>query len=264
MSPIKLSFIFAGVLLLLAISVAIGFTLVSNAHKKELVELQNTIASRDVTIEIQKNVYTELAIKSEATLQIALEFAEQNQALVAEIKTRKAEVLTAQNLVIKWKKAYEALVVATQTEETTPEGVVRKKVEFIKDFGPFIVKGHTLTDPPEALLNVNQGRPLKLSVVMTQEKDKSWRGYATSSEDNMAVDIAVSAVNPDMLNPKWYEKIGLQGSIAAGSGLLVGVGASYKIGNFNVGPGVWGAMNWDLQPKGYVGVNLGWNPFGRN
>ncbi len=261
---LRLSLIFVGVLLLLAVAGALVFTSISNSHKKEIIALQNEVAKRDVTIEVQKNVYAKLAIQTDMMGRFLGMADEQNQALAKEIKDRKAEILTAQTLVIKWKKAYEALVVATETEVTTPEGVVRTKIEFKKDFGYLIAEGHTLTNPPEALVRVKQGRPFRLSVIMTQEPDKSWRGYATSNEDNFSIEAEVFAVDPTMLEPKWYEKIGLHADLAAGSGVLVGIGASYKIGKFTVGPSVWGAMNWDIQPKGYVGVSMGFNPFQRN
>jgi hypothetical protein len=251
----------SGVIFLLSVMAAVIATGVAKAHKAEIVALQNEIAKRDQTIEVQKGVYTKLALTS-ARLELLLTGSvQENERLIAELKDRKAQLLTAQSVSVQWKKAYEALVKANQTEETTPEGVVRKKVEFQKDFGYIIAEGHTLTDPPEAFIRVKQGRPLRLSVIMTQEPDKSWRAYATSSEENIGVSIDIAAVNPHLLDSKWYEKIGLHADVGIGTGGLVGLGASYKIGKFTVGPSVWGSMGLDFAPKGYVGVTMGWNPF---
>lgn len=257
----KWPFIAAGVALLLIVAGAIGFTLVTNGYKNQIRQLQNDVAARDVTIEVSKDVYSRLAVQT-VGLQNALDLtAEENDRLMTELKAKKAELLTVQTIAVKWKKAYEAEATAHETPVTTPEGVVRRKIEFSKDFGYIIAEGYTLTDPPFAFVRVRQGHPLRLSVIMTQEPDKSWRGYATSSEENIGVDIEVSAVNPTLLDPKWYEKIGLHADVGVGSGVLVGVGASYKIGKFTVGPSVWGSMGWDVQPKGYLGVTMGWNPF---
>lgn len=264
MSIFKLSLIFAGILLLIGVGAAVIYTVLDNSHKQEIISLKNEIAKRDVTIEVQKDVYTKLSM-SNNDLKTALDQTDkENQALLNELHDRKAEILTAQTLIVKWKKAYEAEVAGHQTEVTTPEGIVRKQVDFKKDFGYLVVEGNTLTDPPEAHVKVTQGRPLKFSVVMTQDKDQSWRGYATSSDENMAVDLAVSAVNPYLLAPKWYEKVGVSADLAAGSGFLVGVGVSYKIGKITIGPHGWGVLNWNLQPAGYVGVSVGITPFERN
>lgn len=257
---IKNVLIIVGSLLVLAIVGATSFTLASNAASKKITNLQNEIARRDTTIEVQKNVYTKLAMNMQNVMSTLDMTIAENKRLDEELRKRKAEVLSAQTLTVQWKKAYEAAIKGNQTEEIPG----RKKIEFEKDFGYIVVKGHTITDPPEAFIRVSQGRALRLSLVLTQEHDRSWRSYVTSSEENIAVDISISAVNPRMLDPKWYEKIGLHADIGLGSGFLVGVGASYKIGKFTVGPTVWGAMNWDLSPKGYVGLTFGWNPFQRD
>ncbi len=266
MSLIKLSLIFAGILLLLAVAGAVGFTLVSNGHKSKIIELQNEVAKRDVTIEVQKDVYTKLALQTNSMKELLDSTDAELLRLNSELRDRKAEVLAAQKLTIKWKKDFEALVVAIQTEQdgVTPDAPTRKKVSFSKDFGYILAEGYTLTDPPEAFVRVKQNRPLRLSVVMTQDPDRSWRGYATSSEEDMLVEIGVSAVNPQLLDPKWYEKISLHGDIGIGNGVLLGLGASYKIGKFTVGPSVWGTMGLELQPKAYVGITMGVSPFERN
>jgi hypothetical protein len=259
LSNTKIVLISCAGLVAIGIAAALIFTSITNSYKKQIINLQNEVAKRDQTIEVSKDVFTRLTAISDTALNQLDASKAENAALQKQLKDTKAQVLSAQAVAIKWKKAYEASVKGTQTEEAG-----RKKVSFNKDFGYIIAEGWTLTDPPEAFIRVKQGRPLKLSLVMTQSPDKSWRSYVTSSEENIGVDIEVSSVNPYILEANWYEKIGLHADVGVGNGLLIGVGASYKIGKFTIGPTAWGAINWDLQPKGYLGATFGWNPFQRD
>lgn len=230
-------------------------------------DLQNQIAERDRTVEVQKQVYSKLAVETDGLKKLLDTKDEQLKLLLGELKDRKAEILTVTSMAVAWKKAYEGAAEASQSEEDPPDlpqvpGEIpkpRARVDFNKDFGAIVVSGHTVTNPAEAYVKVSQGKPLKISLVVSEEPDGSWRTYATSSDENIAVDIGLTAVNPKIVQEQWYEKISFNGQIAAGpAGFLGGVGAAYQISQFSVGPNVYATSSGVL-----YGVQLGWHPFWR-
>lgn len=239
-------------------------------HDREVTDLQNKLATTSQTVEVQKGEYARLAQESNDLLKLLNTKDEQLKALKVEVKKGNEDLLSVNTLMLTWKHAYEATLTGTQTDVppitppgTTPDPTLppRKKVEFEKDYGFLAFKGHTLTDPPEAYVKIWQPRPLKLSVVVSQLPDGSWKSRAISSEDNFSIDIALAAVNPHVLEPKWYENIGLSVDLGAATGFLAGVGVSYKIGNFEVGPKGWVTIT--SRVDGYVGAGITWHPFAR-
>lgn len=118
-----------------------------------------------------------------------------------------AKLLATQQIALKWKKAYEAVLDANQTDGPPDEGgVTRKRVDFAGNIGPLHASGHTLTDPAEAFLKFEQIVPLVLTVAVAQNKDKTWSTYVTSSDENVDVKINLAGVNPLVLSPKWYQR----------------------------------------------------------
>lgn len=268
---LKANLIVAGVLLVAILGVAIAFTASNAAHRKEVTALQNEIAKRDQTIETQKGVYDRLAIQSKDLRTLLDQKDVQLKALQQQLKEQGATLLTATSLIVQLRKQLNSTttVVVEPSDPRYPD-IVRAAIDSKDDFSPFKVTGELVADCsmeptlPTVQLHLSQMRPLKLNVVVSQDKTGTWRTSTTSSEDNFQIDIGLSAVNPYMLEAKWYEKIGFHADVGIGSGVLVGLGASYKIGKFTVGPTVWGSMGLDLQPKGFVGATMGWNPFQRN
>lgn len=263
----RIGFWTATVFLIVLITIgAIG----KNMHDREVTDLQNKLATNSQTIEVQKGEYARLAQESNDLSKLLNAKDEQLKALKTEVKKGNEDLLSINTLMLTWKHAYEITLIGTQTDVppitlpgTTPDPTLtpRKKVAFEKDFGFLALKGHTLTDPPEAYVKIWQPRPLRLSVIVSQLPDGSWKSRATSSEDNFAIDIALAAVNPRVLEPKWYENIGLSVDLGAATGFLAGVGVSYKIGNFEVGPKGWVTIT--NRVDGYVGAGITWRPFER-
>ncbi len=238
-------------------------------YEKELAELRNELASKAETIEIHKGVYEKLAYETKDLQDLLDQKDVQLKSLAQELKKRNEELFSTNQLVLKWKKAYEALATATQTEEPpeVPGGPARARVDFTHDFGYIGVNGYTLTNPATAFVKVQQNRPLRLSLTISQDKDKRWHTYTTSSEENVGVDIALTAVNPWILKPKWYEKVHVDMGLASGtvmdaSAALVSLGLGYRIGEFEVGPAVWFLLT-DKVDRLY-GANLSWRPFQRD
>jgi hypothetical protein len=191
----------------------------------------------------------------------------QIQELDKTLKKNREDLLTANTMIVRWKKAFESAADANQVDVPTPANsdhpeLVRKKVSFEKDFGPIAVSGHTMTDPAEAYVKVWQRRPLTLSLFVSQGADGKWTSRAVSNDENTAVDITLAAVNPYLLERKWYEKIGVSIEAGGATGLLAGVGASYEIGKFQVGPKFW--VTYTGRVDTYVGLSLTWHPFQRD
>lgn len=256
------------------IVVVVGLVLVGavkkSAYDSRIIELQNTVASRDQTIETQKGVYQKLSIQSRDLRDLLDKRDEQIKALEKQLKKSGDELLTANTLIVKLKKDLESNGSATQpTPDPQAPGIVRVDFDSKDDFLPFKVAGHTLGDcerkqPPSANLKLSQVRPLKLSVVVSQGSDGSWKTSTTSSEENFGVDIALAAVNPYILEPRWYEKIGIDFELGVGTGpgFLVGTGVSYVFGKFEVGPKAWVVIDGaGVNP--YFGAQLVWHPFQR-
>ena len=225
-----------------------------NAYEKQIVKLQNEIAARDTTIEVQKQVYAKLALQLDDLKTTIDTSTAEGKRLAEELKKNKAELVAVNNSIILLKDQ----VAKGQGQQTDVGG--RKKVEFAQDFGYAKVTGFTLTDPPEYQLKLGQGsKPLKLTMALTQQKDGSWKQFVTSSDENVGVDIGVTAVNPYILEPSWYEKIRVHMDFGVGSGVLGGVGASYQVGQFDFGPSIWGVTSGGGQA--FYGLNFSWAPF---
>lgn len=253
-----------GLLLVVVIWGAVG----KWSTDKEMARLRNEAASKDQTLEVQKGLYTKLSLESDDLKSLLNSKDVQIQELLSQVKKSKEDLLTANQLVVQWKKAYEGAANANQThvDPVDPGKPGRDKVTFDKDFGMIGVKGYTLTNPPEAWVSVNQLKPLKITVAVTQDANKQWHSYATSSDENTTVDIALASVNPYVLEPKWYEKLQLNATLAGGSsgdgfGILAGIGVGYKIKQFDIGPSVFVGISTKVAP--YFGAQFSWRPFER-
>jgi hypothetical protein len=229
---------------------------VERRHEKEVRGLQNEIAKRDKTIEVQQDVYAKLAISlNDARTAIDLSTAE-GKRLADEVKKNGAALVAVTNVVVKLKNQ----IAEGQGQQSEPIPG-RLKVEFGHDFGFARVDGHTFTSPSEYQLKLSQGsRPLKLTVALTQQPDLSWRSIVSSSDPYIAVDIGVSAVNPHTFTPRWYERIKLRFDAGAGDdNVLAGFGVTFNIGKYDIGPSIWGDTSEGLT----YGGSITWTPFQR-
>lgn len=226
------------------------------SYERHIVELQNQVAQRDSTIEVQKQVYTKLTAQFDDLSKVVDRSTAEGRSLAAELKKNKSELVSVTNALVKLREQ----VVQGQGTQVDVDG--RKRVEFSQDFGYVSIGGHTLTDPPEYQLRLGPGsRPLRLQLAVAQQKDGSWRSYVVSSDENVIVDIGLTAVNPYVLEMRWYEKFQLHLDVGVGDGVLAGVGASYQIGRFQFGPNVWGTTTGGGEV--FYGLNLSWSPFKR-
>lgn len=230
-------------------------------YEKQILQLQNTIASNSKTVEDQKGLYEKLTIQTGDLKSLLNAKDTQIQELNNQVKQDKDQLVSVTTSVVTWKKAYEGLANAKETTvpPTGTNTASRERVDFDAKFGYIEASGYTLTGPPEAYVKVQQNRPLKLTVALAQNKDKTWKTYATSSEENVSVDIAVAGVNPLVLEPRWYEGLDVNAQLGAGAGVLAGVGVGIKISKFTVGPNIWVTTGTSLNT--FYGMNVAYRPF---
>jgi len=259
----------AGIVLLSFIAIAGVMTIKKNAYDARIVELQNAVATRDQTIEVQKGVFQKLSIQSRDLQDLLDQNDAQLKLLQEQLKKSGDQLLTAATLIVKLKKDLESKGTGTTVIiDSNGKAMALVKFDTQDDLSPFRVTGETVascditSNKFDYNLKLYQIKPLKLSVVVSQGKDGAWKTSTTSSEENFQVDIGLAAVNPYILEPRWYENIGLSVDLGGGTGFIAGVGASYKIGKFEVGPKGWFTVGGG-PVGGFVGAQLLWHPFAR-
>jgi hypothetical protein len=263
----NLFFYLSGLIIALLVGLILYGTAVRRSYELQLASLRNEVAQKDATVEIKDGLYHKLTVESES-LKDSLDQKDSHiKDLESELKKKNLELLSVNQLALTWKKAYEGSLNSKQTDVPSDSGVVRKKVEFEKDFGYIGVKGYTLTDPPEAWAKISQNRPLRLTLALSEDASHVWHTHVTSSEENVGIQIELSAVNPHLLEPKWYESFGVTTNLAGGTtqdgfGVLVGVGLTYSVGKFEIGPAAWLGISRNVDR--YFGATFLWHPFQRN
>lgn len=234
------------------------------AHQSELADLRNKLAESAKTAEISKGLYEKAAVELHDLKSLLDSKDERIKALLAQVSSRDEQIVVANQLIVRWKHAYEDAVNATQppSSQPVPPGceVVRTRVEFAKDLGPLRVGGWTITNPPEGHVKIEQVKPLVLTVAVTQAPDKSWHVYAAPDDDNISVDIALAGVNPYVFDRKWYERLGAQLFIGAGGVTVAGFGVTYEVSNWSIGP-VIGIGLMGGQAEKFYGISATWRPF---
>ena len=250
------------VLASLMLAGAVYVMIEKHSYDSQITSMNNAIAEKDKTIEVKQGLYEKATLETK-NLQDLLDGKDtQITDLKKELDKKDQELIAATNLVIKWRADYQALVAATQTTipGTLPTDPSRTKVAFEKDFGPILVSGYTLTAPPEAFVSLHQQRPLKLTLALSQDENKLWHTYVTSSEENMAAEITLSGVNPYFGDPKWYEHLSGTATVAAGgSGVLGGLGVGVDVSQFTISAMVYDHSSNLVAPL--YGIGFQWRPF---
>jgi len=269
MTPLKTALIVAGSVLILFLAFA-AFMIVRDHQRAEyIVELQNQIASRDKTIEIKEGLYQKLTLQSKDLSKLLDNKDLELTNLRDHLKKQKAELLTVNTLVVKLRQELKDArdVVVTIPDPLKP-GVKNFDIDTDGALDPFQVKGKAEVDcdanKAHYDLRLSQRSPIRFSVIVSQDKDGTWRSSATSSTKVFAVDIALAGVNPYLLEERWYEKIGIGIDAAMGTvpGFLGGIGLFYEIGKIELGPKAWFTVtSQGVHP--YFGAQLIWHPFKR-
>lgn len=231
---------YAGITVLVIAVMAIGFKIgdwwTTRQSRAEISTLKTELSKHLETIEVQKDVYAIQIFKYDVLQELFDTSRAEVEALKKHLDDTNAKLLTATQLTLKWKKAYEALLDSQQTEEPPVDGgPVRKRVDFAGKLGPIQATGHTLTDPPQAFLKLEQVDPLKLTVSVAQNKDKTWSTFVTTSDSNLDVKVDLAGVNPLVISPKWYQRIWMDVGAAALGDPAGYLGLSWRGDRMSVG-----------------------------
>lgn len=202
-----------------------------------IAELTTKLVTSEQTVEVERGLFAKKAAEVTDLKDLLAKMGEENTKLAELVRRGEMEVLTLNQLVIRWKKAYEGAVAANQTEEppVVPGDPPRTRVEFTGVLGPFSVSGHTLSNPPEAWLHLSQFRPLRLTVAVTKNRDGTFSSLVTSDDDNIQTEIAVSAVDASVLRPRWRQRIWVEGRVNVLGDRSASVGLSYRMDRWSLG-----------------------------
>lgn len=266
-TPIKVALVIAGAVLLLALVFAGYMTFRDHQHSARIVELQNQVAARDKTLEVKDGVYQKLALQAKDLSQLLNDKDTELMNLRDQLKKQKSELLTANTLIVKLRKDLQDVRdVPVVVVDPAKPGVKQVNIDTEDRLDPFQVTGKVNVDCDTSQahydVSLSQRSPIQFSVVVSQDKDGTWRSSATSSTKSFDVDIGLAAVNPYLLEEKWYEKLSLAAELGVGTnpGLLAGVGVNIEIGKFDLGPRVWAIVDKNGASP-YFGVSFAWHPF---
>ena len=236
-------FKFAGGAIAVLIAVGIGgraiYSCGSHSRDDQVRQLSQQIAQSESTVRIKDGLFaTKLTEISNLNSLIDGRSVEQ-KGLLDQLGESDSKLLATQRLVLKWKSAYEGRTDAKQVDagpSTTMPGVMRKRVDFQRDFGPISVSGHTLTDPAEGEVSVKQTRPLALTVSVARDPLGKWSSLVTSSDPTIDVGVSLGGVDLGVLpTPSWYQKVWIDVSAGGLGDHAVGAGISYRGDRFSVG-----------------------------
>jgi hypothetical protein len=228
-----------GSVLLVSSLAVITFDLGSCSRNKEIEELSLRLAKSEETVEVGKGLYSTAIVELKSAEILLDGTREEISLLEKQLEDTGAKLLTAQQLTIKWKNAYEAILNADQvdlppdpTDTTSP---IRKRVNFSGKLGPIQASGYTITDPAQAFLKLEQIEPLVLTVAVAQNKDGTWTSYTTSSDDNVGIKVNLAGVSPRILSEKWRQRIWFDVGAAVLGDYAGTVGMSYRGSRYSLG-----------------------------
>ncbi len=236
----------------------VGYSCGARSRDEKIADLTTKLASSEQTVEIERGIVAKKSAELRDLADLLAKTGEENERLAALVKQGKMQILTLNQLVVKWKKAYEATVEASQTEEppVVPDGTPRKKVTFSGRVGPITVEGHTLTDPPQAFLKWSQIDPLRLTLVVTKNKDGTFSSIVSSSDEDIATEVTVSAVDVSVVAPNWKQRIWVNAGVDFLGDRRVFGGVSYNFDRMSLGVecSAWTGASG-------CGLSMGFRPF---
>ena len=241
-----------------------------NKLEQDKIDLQNKLIEQTCVYKEKETIWSKqmMQLKDLNTL-----LGSKNKDLAKLIDKKNEEVIALNETVIKLKDTIIKIKNAKQTI-VKPETIVisedceklcqqiRTIVEFEKYQDPVTVKGNTITNPPEAEVLVRLD-PFKLSIVITQLKDKSFKTYIDTGNPNIIIEKADVAFNPlAMKQKKWYQKFYVMTNVSANKDYLTFSGnvMHSTINNWLFGINITKVSDIDFM----YGATVGYNLFGGN
>jgi hypothetical protein len=180
---------------------AFGFSSYMKFKKEEerRIEAQNEIARQSKVIQETNDTWSRLAQQREDAIKI---LEKDNEKMAELLEERKEQILTLSTAVLKFKSIKFVIREGDANQEEQPDGRLRVDFNSVQD--PVSVKGFTLTNPAHAELEVGFTRPLKLTTVVTQKPDGSWRSYVKGDYPNLEIEQIETVVNPLITQSKSF------------------------------------------------------------
>ncbi len=237
--PLRKLALGVAVLISLVIVSRIMYGCGSRSRDDQVADLATRLAQNEQTVEIKEGLYATKLVEMKDLRTLVDQDRSEMKALREQLSESRSELLSTQEVAVRWKRAFEGSVTARQTDagpSPSDPAIVRKRVEFDRDFGPISVSGHTLTDPPEGVVSIRQTRPLLLTVNIARDKAGRWSSLVTSSEPTMEAQVKLGALDLSVLpSPSWYQRIWVD----IGGTLVwdpsVSLGLSYRGNRFSLG-----------------------------
>lgn len=234
----------------------------SKSRDQEIAGLSTKLAASEKTVEVKDGLFATKVVEINDLTALFNsskgEWAKQNDVLKKQVSDMNARLLTAQQLTLQWKKAYEAELSATQGTVPPSDGggKTRERVDFAGDLGPIHASGYTMTDPADAHLKLEQTRPLLLSVSVARASDGTWTSLVTSSDPDVDVKVGVAGVDLAAVKPTWRQRVWLDLGVNAFFSPGASFGLSYHFDTWSLGAS---CVAWSAGLG--CGANLGFKIF---
>lgn len=244
-------------------AVTLGFGIYSGIRlakeEEKRIAAQNALAEQAEIVQEKEQLWSKLAQQREDVLD---ELRQRNGELADLIQSRDERILALTDTIANIRPT---TIVIREDNINQGEEDGRTRVSFDQTDDPIRVAGYTLTNPPEAELELSFVRPLRLRTVVTQQESGQWVTYFESDWDKLEIQAMETIVNP--LAPRvrhrhWWENIGIGTNISTSgfSGLTADLFITYSFDQFAVGPSLGFSIS-DDDSFGKVGLILQWNPF---
>lgn len=238
-------------------------------HNTEVRNLHNKLALSEQLVRETKDAWSSRAIEVE-------NLKSENAQLQKVIKNNDEEIFAISQVSLRWQNKYYQIRDARQTivsalAASQPASLsvycadcikdLRFRVDFNQTQDDLKVSGYTVTNPPEAFVNLEWQKDLTLNLTLTRDKSKSFKVYL-DSKSNSVIPVSLNLkIDPSILERKWYEKIGVGADILGSQyGFATSIRAFYAVkSNLFVGAAV--QMQFVGQFQSFYGVSVGWLPF---
>lgn len=233
-------------------------------------ELNNQLAQLSKTLKETETAYSKLGLQVD-------NIKAENKQLQKIIDKKNEEIVALNEVVLHWKDLYFKIlnasggVVDPNTGEVIPvepdcEKCLQNKsfkVEFSQTQDYLKISGYTLYNyqkPSQAFIDVKWVRDLKLTIILTKNKNV-YKAYVDTNSSDVVPSSVELKVDPSVFDIKWYQRLGVGANVGLGDGLMVGLNAYVQIfNNILVGPSFVNVFNGKDYMKFY-GANVGWFPF---
>jgi hypothetical protein len=173
-------------------------------------------ASLDKTVEVAPGVFERGAI--EAKIDELESVSDSMRDLTARLESVNRRALAISEVLLTQKKvegrAPARQVVERKKDPETGAEVERKRVDFSMDLSYYRISGHTVSDPAESYLVLEQVRPMPIIVSVSRSKDGKW--YTdVKTDEGVRADVKLSVVDKKTVTGGWRESIsvGVSGGV---------------------------------------------------